>query len=238
MQYKALIIIPTYNEIENISEIVPVVLNKDDAFHVLIVDDGSPDGTANAVKDMQVNYGDRLHLIEREGKQGLGTAYIRGFKFGLEYGYDYILEMDADFSHDPNVLPSLIECCASGADVAVGSRYIKGGGIKDWSMDRLFLSYGASLFVRFITWIPVKDTTAGFVCYKRAVLERINLDGIRFIGYAFQIEMKYTAYRLGFKLKEVPITFKDREKGTSKMNTSIVKEAILGVVQMRLRKYD
>ncbi len=238
MQYKALIIIPTYNEIENISEIVPVVLNKDDAFHVLVVDDGSPDGTANAVKDMQVNYGDRLHLIEREGKQGLGTAYIRGFKFGLEYGYDYILEMDADFSHDPNVLPSLIECCASGADVAVGSRYIKGGGIKDWSMDRLFLSYGASLFVRFITWIPVKDTTAGFVCYKRAVLERINLDGIRFIGYAFQIEMKYTAYRLGFKLKEVPITFKDREKGTSKMNTSIVKEAILGVVQMRLRKYD
>ncbi len=238
MPDRSLIIIPTYNEIENIESIIDAVLSLDSNYEILIVDDGSPDGTGDKVKLLQEEYLHRLHLLERAEKSGLGTAYIAGFKYAIKNLYDYVLEMDADFSHDPKVVPQLIKACKEDADIAVGSRYIKGGGIQDWPFDRLFLSYGASLFVRAITWIPVKDTTAGFVCYKRAVLETIDLDNIQFIGYAFQIEMKYIAHRLGFSIKEIPIIFKDREKGTSKMNTSIVKEAILGVIQMRLKKYQ
>jgi len=191
MTDKALIIIPTYNEIENIKLIVEAVLSQNDQYHILVIDDGSPDGTANAVRSLQQHYQERLTLIERPQKSGLGTAYIRGFKYGIEHQYDYIIEMDADFSHDPSKIPSLIAACQAGADVAVGSRYIKGGGIVDWPIDRLVLSYGASLFVRAITWMPVKDTTAGFVCYRRSVLETMRLDEVRFVGYAFQIEMKY-----------------------------------------------
>lgn len=238
MQGTALIIIPTYNEIENIELIISAVLGLDPMYHVLIVDDGSPDGTGAKVKQLQSNYNDRLSLIERSGKQGLGTAYITGFKYGLANRYDYIIEMDADFSHDPNEVPNLIAACKNGADLSVGSRYIKGGGIQDWGKDRLILSYGASLFVRLITWMPVRDTTAGFVCYTRKVLETIDLDNVQFIGYAFQIEMKYTAHRLGFKIVEIPIVFKERELGVSKMDSSIIKEAIAGVIGMRFRSYQ
>jgi len=237
MADKALIIIPTYNEIENITLIVKAVLSQNNSYHVLVIDDGSPDGTANAVIELQQEYHEKVALIQRPRKSGLGTAYIRGFKYGIEHQYDYIIEMDADFSHEPSKVPSLIGACKAGADVAVGSRYVKGGGIKDWPMDRLILSYGASLFVRAITWMPVKDTTAGFVCYKRSVLETMRLDEVKFVGYAFQIEMKYTLYRLGYKIVEVPIIFKDRVRGDSKMDTSIVKEAILGVFGMRFRSY-
>ncbi len=238
MTDKALIIIPTYNEIENIKGIVKAVLSQNTSYHILVIDDGSPDGTADAVKELQQEYQERIALIQRPQKSGLGTAYITGFKYGIEHKYDYLIEMDADFSHEPSKVPYLIQACKQGADVAVGSRYIKGGGIKDWPMDRLILSYGASLFVRAITWMPVKDTTAGFVCYKRSVLETMRLDEVRFVGYAFQIEMKYTLYRLGYKIIEVPITFKDRVLGDSKMDTSIVKEAILGVIGMRFRSYS
>ncbi len=231
-----LVIIPTYNEIENIQRIIDAVLAQGDDFHVLIVDDNSPDGTAQVVKDHQ-SFNGRVHILEREGKLGLGTAYIAGFKYGIKEGYDFILEMDADFSHDPNTLQSLVGRCKKEADICVGSRYIKGGGIKNWSKYRLFLSFGASIYVRLLTSLPVKDPTAGFICYRRKVLETIDLEKIKFIGYAFQIEMKYAAHTLGFRIEEEPITFKDREEGTSKMNTSIVKEAMLGVLRMRKVNY-
>lgn len=230
-----LVIIPTYNEIENIHAIVDAVLKQGDHFSVLIVDDNSPDSTGEVVKLLQAKES-RIHLIQRSGKLGLGTAYIAGFKYGISKGFDFIFEMDADFSHNPNDLPRLLQACLQGADLAIGSRYVKGGDIKNWSKDRILLSYGASLYVRTITWMPVMDPTAGFICYKRQVLEAMDLDKIRFIGYTFQIEMKFYALNLGFKIKEVPITFVDREKGNSKMHANIVSEAIKGVLQMRWRK--
>jgi dolichol-phosphate mannosyltransferase len=229
---KSLIIIPTYNEKENVESIIKTVLELDNDFHVLIVDDGSPDGTAEIVKSLQAT-NDRLFLLERKGKQGLGTAYIAGFKFGLQNGFDLMFEMDADFSHPPAKLIELKKACIDGADLAVGSRYIKGGKLENWPLDRILMSKGASMYVRLITGIPVKDTTAGFVCYKRKVLETLDLDNIQFIGYAFQIEMKYKTWTAGFKLVEVPITFKDREKGNSKMSAGIFSEAFGGVWKMR-----
>ncbi|NNK90112.1 MAG: polyprenol monophosphomannose synthase [Saprospiraceae bacterium] len=235
---KLLIIIPTYNEIENIEAIINAVMALSDNYSVLVVDDGSPDGTADKVISMIPGLNGRLNIIQREGKLGLGTAYIAGFKWALERDYDFIMEMDADFSHNPKDVPRLVEACkGEGVGMAVGSRYMKGGGFRNWSKYRLMLSYGASLYTRMITWMPVKDATAGFVVYKREVLEKMNLDKIEFIGYAFQIEMKYYCYSLGYKIKEVPIIFVDRELGTSKMNSSIIKEAVLGVIKMRLRKY-
>jgi len=230
-----LVIIPTYNEIENIHSIIESVLKQSSYFDVLIVDDNSPDGTGDVVKIMQEKE-PRIHLIKRASKLGLGTAYIAGFRYGIQNGFDYIFEMDADFSHNPDDLIRLLNACKNGADVAIGSRYIKGGNIKNWSKDRLLLSYGASLYVKTITWMPVSDPTAGFICYKREVLENLDLDKIKFIGYTFQIEMKYYAWSKGYKLTEVPITFVDREKGNSKMHANIVSEAIKGVFKMRLRK--
>lgn len=229
---KALVIIPTYNEIENIEAIIAAVLEQNEDFQVLIVDDGSPDGTGAKVKELMTT-SDRIHIIQRSGKLGLGTAYIAGFRYGLKHKFEFIFEMDADFSHPPKDLNNLYAACKQGADVAVGSRYTKGGGVKDWSNYRLFLSRGASLYVRMITFMPVMDPTAGFKCYRRKVLETIDLDKIKSIGYAFQIEMKYAAYQNGFKIVEVPIIFADREKGTSKMDTSIIKEAITGVLSMK-----
>lgn len=228
-----LVIIPTYNEKENIENIIRKVLSLQGAFHILVVDDGSPDGTASIVRSLQAEHPERVHLAERSGKQGLGTAYIFGFKWALQRNYVYIFEMDADFSHNPDDLIRLHEACVKGADVSVGSRYAAGGKIKNWPFDRIFISYGASVYTRLITWMPVKDCTAGFVCYNRKVLETIPLDKVQFIGYAFQIEMKYRAWKLGFKLKEVPITFVDRKEGISKMSKGIVKEAIFGVWKMR-----
>ncbi|KAA5535059.1 polyprenol monophosphomannose synthase [Taibaiella lutea] len=228
-----LVIIPTYNEKENIENIIRKVCSLEGNFHILIVDDGSPDGTAAIVKSLQTEFSDRLHIAERSGKQGLGTAYIFGFKWALGKGYQYIFEMDADFSHNPDDLIRLYDACKNGADVSVGSRYTSGGKIKNWPFDRIFISFGASVYVRMITWMPVKDCTAGFVCYKREVLEKLPLDKVQFIGYAFQIEMKYRAWKLGFKIKEVPITFVDRKEGVSKMSKGIVKEAIFGVWKMR-----
>jgi dolichol-phosphate mannosyltransferase len=229
-----LVIIPTYNEKENIIKIIDAVFALDTPFHILIVDDGSPDGTAQLVKNHQVYYPDSLHLVERSGKLGLGTAYIAGFRWGLENGYDYICEMDADFSHNPNDLPRLVDACLDNrADMSVGSRYVRGGDVKNWTWDRILLSFGASWYVRCVTWMPVADPTAGFVCYSRKVLETIDLDRIRFIGYAFQIEMKFATHTLGYRLKEVPIKFVDRVEGVSKMNMSIFSEAIWGVLQMR-----
>jgi dolichol-phosphate mannosyltransferase len=229
-----LVIIPTYNERENIRDILAHALRLDPAFDALVVDDGSPDGTAAIVREMMALHPGRVHLIERQGKLGLGTAYIAGFKWALAEGYAFIFEMDADFSHDPDDLVRLYKACADhGADMSVGSRYVKGGHVKDWSWDRVLLSYCASLYVRAVLWLGVRDTTAGFVCYTRRVLEAIPLDEVRFVGYAFQIEMKYRARRKGFRIAEVPITFIDREKGTSKMNTSIFREAMIGVLQMR-----
>lgn len=230
----SLVIIPTYNEKENIANIIQAVFSLNVPFHVLIVDDGSPDGTAKIVKEMQKQFPECLHLIERQGKLGLGTAYIRGFKFGIEKKYDYICEMDADFSHPPEKLISLrAALIEQNKDVAVGSRYVKGGKCVNWPWDRLILSYGASWYVKLITWMNVNDPTAGFVCYRREVLERLDLDKIRFIGYAFQIEMKYAARSLGYKIVEVPITFTDRIIGVSKMSGGIIKEAVFGVIQMR-----
>lgn len=229
---KSLIIIPTYNEILNIEDVITAVLLENSAFEILVVDDGSPDGTADRVKEIMMSES-RVHILERKGKLGLGTAYIAGFRYGLEHAYDYIFEMDADLSHPPSKLNEMLEACETGADVAVGSRYIKGGGVKDWGSDRIILSRGASLYVRTITGMPVKDPTAGFKCYRRAVLESIDLNKIRSKGYAFQIEMKYAAYNKGFKIVEVPILFKDREKGVSKLNSSIITEAIKGVLLMR-----
>lgn len=235
---KNLIIVPTYNEIENIRSIVEAILKEDGTFNVLVVDDGSPDGTAVEVKKLQTENPDRIHLLEREGKLGLGTAYIAGFKFGIEHHYDYIFEMDADFSHPVSALKPMLDLCSKDdTGVVVGSRYVKGGDISNWSTYRLMLSYGASIYVRLITGMRVKDPTAGFVCYDRKVLDKMDLDAIKFIGYAFQIEMKYYTTQLGFNIKEYPITFIDRELGTSKMDTSIFKEAVIGVLKMRFRKY-
>lgn len=229
-----LVVIPTYNERENIAAILHAIFNLQQDFHVLVVDDGSPDGTAQVVKDLQAKFPSQLFIDEREGKQGLGTAYIHGFKWAIARGYLFIFEMDADFSHNPNDLPRLYHACKNGgADVAIGSRYVKTGGVVNWPWDRVALSKGASLYTRLITWMPIKDPTAGFVCYRKEVLETINLDEIVFVGYAFQIEMKFAAWKLHFKLKEVPIIFQDRTQGLSKMNKSIVKEGILGVLKLR-----
>jgi dolichol-phosphate mannosyltransferase len=228
-----IVIIPTYNEKENIQNIIQTVLDLGQHYHVLIIDDNSPDGTANIVKTLFAKYPGQLFLEQRQGKLGLGTAYIFGFKWAINNGYRFIFEMDADFSHNPRDLENLYNACKRGADVAVGSRYIKGGAVQNWPADRIFLSKGASVYTRLITWMPLKDPTAGFVCYKREVLETMNLDGITFVGYAFQIEMKFAAWKLGFKITEVPITFIDREFGASKMNKGIVKEGILGVLKLR-----
>lgn len=227
-------LIPTYNEIENIERIVRKVLSFQEEFHILVIDDGSPDGTAQRVKELQFEYSKQLYLLERSAKQGLGRAYIAGFHWAIEKKYDYIFEMDADFSHNPEDLIRLYRACEEGADVCIGSRYVAGGKVENWPFNRIFISYGASVYTRLITWMPVKDCTAGFVCYKRKVLETIDLDNIRFIGYAFQIEMKYKAWKLGFKIKEIPITFVDRMEGVSKMSKGIVKEAMLGVWKMKL----
>jgi len=229
-----IVIIPTYNEKENISAILHSIFNLEQDFHVMVIDDGSPDGTSQIVKELQLKFWGRLFLEERKGKQGLGTAYIHGFKLAIARGYRFIFEMDADFSHNPNDLPRLYNACKNeGADLAIGSRYVKGGGVINWPKDRVALSKGASLYTRLITWMPVKDPTAGFMCYRKEVLETINLDKIFFVGYAFQIEMKFAAWKLHFKLKEVPILFQDRTLGTSKMNKGIVKEGILGVLKLR-----
>jgi len=227
-------IIPTYNEKENIAAILEAVFSLKQNYHVLIIDDSSPDGTADIVRNLQRKYPNELFLEVRKGKQGLGTAYIYGFKWAIEKGYAFIFEMDADFSHNPNNLENLyIACKYRGADLSVGSRYVKDGGFINWPKERILLSKGASIYTRFITWMPVKDPTAGFVCYRREVLETINLDEIHFAGYAFQIEMKFAAWKLGFKIKEVPIIFEDRKLGVSKMNKGIVKEGILGVLKLR-----
>ncbi len=232
-----LVIIPTYNEIENIEKMIRKVFSLPRPFHLLIVDDGSPDGTAAKVKELQQEFTNQIFIEERKGKLGLGTAYIHGFKWALKRNYDYIFEMDCDFSHNPDDLLRLLSACEGNADVAVGSRYVKGGNVSNWDRKRILLSYFASLYVRIILWFNVKDTTAGFKCYRRKVLETINLDTIKFMGYAFQIEMKYTAYKKGFRIVEVPITFVDRVLGTSKMSSKIFKEAFLGVLQMRFKKY-
>ena len=229
-----IVIIPTYNEKENIASIIKAVIDLNENFHVLIIDDGSPDGTASIVRSLFSEYPGQLFLEERKGKLGLGTAYIHGFKWCLQRGYQYIFEMDADFSHNPKDLPRLHEACFKGASVAVGSRYVKGGGVENWPANRIALSRGASFYTQAITWMPVKDPTAGFVCYRREVLEKINLNKINFIGYAFQIEMKFTAWKLGYKIAEVPITFIDRKLGASKMNKGIIKEGILGVLQLKM----
>lgn len=228
-----LVIIPTYNEAANIADMIRAVLELPGRYHLLIIEDNSPDGTAAVVAEQVKLYPERLFMIQRSGKLGLGTAYITGFKWALERSYQFIIEMDADFSHKPEDLPRLLDACVQGADVSIGSRYVRGGNVEDWPTNRILLSKWASRYVRLITWIPVQDTTAGFVCYSRPVLEKIDLDKIRFIGYAFQIEMKYAAWKCGFKLREVPITFKDRERGISKMSKGIFKEAVLGVLKMR-----
>ena len=229
-----LVVIPTYNEKENINNILHAIFNLNEKFHVLVVDDGSPDGTAQIVKELQSKFPGQLFIEERTGKLGLGTAYIHGFKWAIIRNYGYVFEMDADFSHNPADLPRLYNACKyEGADLAVGSRYVKGGGVVNWPRNRIVLSKGASLYTRMITWMPVKDPTAGFMCYKKEVLETINLDEIVFVGYAFQIEMKFASWKLGFKIKEVPIIFQDRALGLSKMNKGIVKEGILGVLKLR-----
>ena len=232
----SIVIIPTYNEKENMEKIIRAVFSLEKCFHILIIDDGSPDGTALIVKRLQKEeFGDRLFLIERQGKQGLGTAYITGFKWALQHNYEYVFEMDADFSHNPNDLPRLYGACHDdGADVAVGSRYVTGVNVVNWPMGRVLMSYFASQYVRFVTGISVHDTTAGFVCYRRRVLKTIDLNKIRFKGYAFQIEMKYTAYKIGFKIKEVSVVFVNRSEGTSKMSGGIFSEALFGVMRLRL----
>ena len=240
----SIVIIPTYNEKENIEKIILAVFGLDKCFHILVIDDGSPDGTATIVKRMMVKeeYADRLFILERSGKQGLGTAYIAGFKWALKHDYEYIFEMDADFSHDPNDLPRLYAACADeGYDLAIGSRYICGVNVVNWPIGRVLMSYFASKYVRIVTGFKVNDTTAGFKCYKRRVLETIELDKIRFKGYGFQIEMKFTAYKIGFKIKEVPVVFVNRREGVSKMSGGIFSEAFFGVMQLRwdglTRKY-
>ena len=233
----SLVIIPTYNEKENVVNMLETVMSLEYPFDVLIVDDGSPDGTGRLVEEVAAKYPERIHLIERKGKLGLGTAYIAGFKWALSKDYEYIFEMDCDFSHDPEDLVRLrIPCAEGGAGVTVGSRYVQGGGVVNWPFLRRFISKGASVYVNLVLWIGVKDSTAGFVAYRREVLEAINLDAVRFIGYAFQIEMKYRAKRLGFKISEVPISFCDRVLGTSKMSLDIFNEAFFGVIKMRFLK--
>ena len=238
----SVVIIPTYNEKENIENIIRTVFGLEKAFDILVIDDGSPDGTANIVKQLRLEFVDRLFIIERSGKQGLGTAYICGFKWAIEHGYGFIFEMDADFSHNPNDLLKLYSACADdGADLAIGSRYCNGVNVVNWPLGRVLMSYYASVYVRLVTGMKIKDTTAGFKCYRRAVLETIELEKIHFKGYAFQIEMKFTAYKCGFKLTEVPIIFVNRVLGTSKMNTSIFGEALFGVLRLKwgsfFRKY-
>ncbi|MDZ7848728.1 MAG: polyprenol monophosphomannose synthase [Owenweeksia sp.] len=232
----SIVVIPTYNEKENIEAILRKVFDIDAHFHVLIVDDGSPDGTAEIVKRLQREFDGLLHLLPRQGKQGLGTAYLDGFRWGLQRDYAYFFEMDADFSHNPEDLPRLRATCAEdGYDVAVGSRYIKGVNVVNWPMSRVLLSYFASRYVRIILGMPIEDTTAGFMCYRREVLERINFKKIKFVGYAFQIELKYVAYKLGFKIKEIPVIFTERTAGTSKMSNTIIREAVFGVLQLKMR---
>lgn len=237
----SVVIIPTYNEKENIERMIRKVFSLPHDFHILIIDDGSPDGTPQIVKSLQTEYDGRLFMEERAGKQGLGTAYIHGFKWCIVRHYDYIFEMDADFSHNPDDLLKLRQACIDGADAAIGSRYVTGVNVVNWPMSRVLMSYFASVYVRFITGMKVQDATAGFMCYKRRVLETVKLDKIKFVGYAFQIEMKYTTIKHGFKLVEVPIIFTDRTAGTSKMSTRIFREAFLGVIQMKInsifRKY-
>lgn len=238
----SLVIIPTYNEKENIEKIIRKVFSLSYAFDLLIIDDGSPDGTATIVKKLQAEFQGRLHLEERSGKLGLGTAYIHGFKWALARNFEYIFEMDADFSHNPDDLIRLREACVNGADLAIGSRYVKGVNVVNWPMGRVLMSYFASMYVRIITRIDIQDATAGFKCYRRKVLETIPMDKIKFVGYAFQIEMKFTAIKYGFNVVEVPIIFTDRTEGTSKMSTRIFREAFLGVIQMKMnswfRKYS
>lgn len=233
-----LIIIPTYNEIENIENIIRKVFSLEESFSVLIIDDGSPDGTAKKVKELQKEFSNTLFLEERKGKLGLGTAYILGFKWALKKDYQYIFEMDADFSHDPNDLSRLLKACKeNGGDVAIGSRYVKGVNIVNWPMSRLLMSYFASKYVKAITGMPIHDSTAGFKCYKRKVLEKINLDKIEFVGYAFQIEMKFTSWKYGFNIIEVPVIFTDRQEGNSKMSGGIFYEALFGVIKMKVKSF-
>lgn len=238
----SIVIIPTFNEKENIERIIRAVFGLEKAFHILVIDDGSPDGTAAIVKGLQQEFPDRLFIVERQGKLGLGTAYICGFKWAIAHNYDFIFEMDADFSHNPNDLPKLYAACAEqGADVAIGSRYCNGVNVVNWPLGRVLMSYFASVYVRIVTGMKVRDTTAGFKCYRRKVLETIGLDRIHFKGYAFQVEMKFTAYKCGFQLVEVPIIFINRALGVSKMNSSIFGEALFGVLQLKwwsfFRKY-
>ena len=241
-KHDSVVLIPTYNEKENIENIIRTVFGLPEEFDILVIDDNSPDGTAHIVKELQKEFADRLHILERSGKLGLGTAYITGFQWAIAHRYDYIFEMDADFSHNPNDLLRLKDaCCHRGADVAIGSRYVTGVNVVNWPMGRVIMSYFASQYVRFITGLKIHDTTAGFVCYRREVLETIELDKIRFKGYAFQIEMKFTAYQCGFNIQEVAIIFINRVLGESKMNTSIFGEAVFGVIKLKLgsffRKY-
>jgi len=233
---KGVVIIPTYNEIENIEAIITAVFALSTPFHVLIVDDNSPDGTANAVRLLQKQYENQLFLEVRTKKAGLGTAYIHGFKWALSNSYDYIFEMDADFSHNPNDLEKLLFACENGADLAIGSRYSNGVNVVNWPLSRVLLSYFASIYVRMITGMKIADATAGFICYNRVVLEKINLKRVKFVGYAFQIEMKYRAFVNKFNIVEVPIIFTDRTKGQSKMSGGIIREAVVGVIMLRLRK--
>ncbi len=234
----SLIIIPTYNEKENIGKIVHNIFSLEKSFHILVVDDGSPDGTANIVKNLQSEYCDKLHIQERTGKLGLGTAYIHGFKWALEKKYQYIFEMDADFSHDPNDLTRLYNAIVlEGGDLSIGSRYVKGVNIVNWPMMRLLMSFFASKYVKIITGMPIHDSTAGFKCYKREILETIDFDEIRFVGYAFQIEMKFKTWKYGFNIVEVPVIFTDRAEGTSKMSGGIFFEAVLGVIQMKINSF-
>ena len=232
-----IVIIPTYNEKENIEDIIRKVISLNPVFNILVVDDNSPDGTGKIVKHLQTEFPEQLFMLERKEKNGLGTAYIDGFKWCIQEGYDYIFEMDADFSHNPDDLIRLFKACEMGADLAVGSRYKTGVNVVNWPMSRVMLSYFASAYVRMITSMDIRDTTAGFVCYKRALLEHINLEKIKFRGYAFQIEMKFTAWKHGFKIEEVPIIFTDRTKGESKISRGIIKEAIWGVFSMKLRSF-
>tara|TARA_B100001540_G_scaffold109909_1_gene98612 strand:- start:206 stop:931 length:726 start_codon:yes stop_codon:yes gene_type:complete len=233
-----LIIIPTYNEIENIENIIRKVFSLEESFSILIIDDGSPDGTAKKVKELQKEFSNTLFIEERKGKLGLGTAYILGFKWALKKDYQYIFEMDADFSHDPNDLSRLLKACKeNGGDLAIGSRYVKGVNIVNWPMSRLLMSYFASKYVKVITGMPIHDSTAGFKCYKRKVLEKINLDKIEFVGYAFQIEMKFTSWKYGFNIIEVPVIFTDRQEGNSKMSGGIFYEALFGVIKMKVKSF-
>ncbi|TWV12364.1 polyprenol monophosphomannose synthase [Bacteroidaceae bacterium HV4-6-C5C] len=231
----SIVIIPTYNERENIEKIIRAVFELEKTFHILIIEDGSPDGTASIVKKLQEEYPERLFIVERKGKLGLGTAYIAGFKWALARHYEYVFEMDADFSHNPNDLPRLYSACSTGnADLAIGSRYVSGVNVVNWPMGRVLMSYFASKYVQYITGMPIHDTTAGFVCYRRKVLETVKLDNIRFKGYAFQIEMKFTTFKCNFKIKEVPVIFINRELGSSKMNSSIFGEAVFGVIKLKI----